>query len=91
MSWLLALAAGLAGALLVYLASPRQNWRVVPSAWQWRAAGLALVAVSLLAWCRAAGSVAGVAAALTTLMLAWVLAPYIGWWLARRQQRGARR
>ena len=93
---LLALACGVAGASLAYLASPKQNWGVPARARVLRWPGLVLSLVSLLPWCRVTGLAAGIAAALTTLMLAWVLAPYLGWWLrqpsrARAARQGGQR
>lgn len=90
MSALLALFAGVAGALLVYLSSPRQNWRALAVAGTMRLAGAVLCVLSLLAWCRSAGTAAGIAASLTTLMLAWVAAPYLGWWWLSRRRRFGR-
>ncbi|PWK82729.1 hypothetical protein [Fulvimonas soli] len=77
---LLALALCLGGALLFYLASPQQRLRRAALPPRWRLAALLLAAAGALAWCRAAGPGPGLFAALTALMLGWVLLPYLGWW-----------
>lgn len=88
MTPLLAFACGVIGAWLVYLASPKQNWGVAVRGRALRWAGGVLSLVSLPAWCHAVGVAAGIATGLTTLMLVWVLAPYLGWWV--RQPAHAR-
>ena len=81
---LLAFLAGGLGAVLVYLGGAQQNWLARRPVVPLRLPGALLCLLSLLAWCHAAGVAAGTGAALTTLMLAWVAAPYAGWWLRRR-------
>ena len=89
-SMLAAIGLGVVGALLVYLASPKQNWQARPFVTAARVAGAVALLVAVLLWCRALGVGAGIAAALTMTMFVWVLAPYAGWWwLARRRgERG---
>ncbi|HET6433673.1 hypothetical protein [Dyella sp.] len=84
MSLLGATALVLAGAWLIYLGSPAQNWLRAPLARLPRRSGALLLALSVMLWCRILGVGAGIAAFITLVMLAWVLAPYLGWWLGRR-------
>jgi drug/metabolite transporter (DMT)-like permease len=85
-SVLAAIGLGVAGALLVYLSSPKQNWQARPFVTAARVAGAVALLGAVLLWCRALGVGAGIAAALTTIMFAWVLAPYAGWWFAARRR-----
>ena len=76
-----------AGALLLYLASPRQRLRAVPlPAWT-RLAALACAASGAGAWVDVLGIGAGLFAALTTLMLGWVGLPYAAWYAGREERR----
>jgi len=75
-----ALLATLAGAVLVYLASGQQRLRASSLPVSARLAGWLLVALGTLGWCYDAGTGAGITAALTALMLTWVLLPYVAWW-----------
>lgn len=84
-----ALVLSLAAALACYLASAQQNWLRAPLPRFVRWVALALGGVSLALWWHVAGAGAGITAALTTIMLAWTLAPYLGWWW--RHGRGAGR
>ena len=77
---LCALLATLAGAVLVYLASSQQRLRASSLPVSARLAGWLLVALGTLGWCYDAGTGAGITAALTALMLTWVLLPYLAWW-----------
>ena len=77
---LFALLATLAGAVLIYLASSQQRLlpACLPVAARW--SGWLLVALGTAGWCHDSGVGVGIAAALTTLMLSWVLLPYLAWW-----------
>ena len=81
-----ALLSTLAGAWLVYLASPRrlllQTRRRVPLM---RFAAGVLIAIGTAIWLTVAGTGAGIAAVLSVLMLAWVALPYFAWWRQRAQ------
>ena len=79
---LCALLLTLAGAALVYLASARQRLRAVPLPRPARAIGWLSMLAGLVAWLFASGAGAGAASALTAIMLAWVLLPYVVWWRA---------
>lgn len=68
------------GAVLVYLSHQRQRLLRAPSPARTGIAGTAAIFTSLWIWQAASGIAAGLAGALTTLMLAWVLLPYIAWW-----------
>lgn len=91
MMTLAALCLTLLAALLAYLSSPRQNWRETPLPRPTRLVAGALWLAGTALWWLASGPGTGISAALTAAMLAWVLAPYLGWWLGRQVQRGARR
>lgn len=78
----------LAGAVLVYLTSGHQRLRRAPLPMAARIAGWLLMLAGTLAWLADAGLGAGVAGALTAVMLAWVLLPYLAWW---RHDAGAER
>ncbi|RDI99445.1 hypothetical protein DVT68_00860 [Dyella solisilvae] len=82
MSSLIALLPILAGATLVYLTSTQQRLRLAPLPAAARAAGWLLIAMGTLYWWRMAGAGAGIAGALSALMLAWVALPYLAWWRA---------
>jgi hypothetical protein len=75
-----ALLLGMAGAALVYLASARQGLLAQPLPAGTRIPAAILLAASAAAWVEAAGIGAGIVAALTCWMLAWVLLPYLAWW-----------
>lgn len=77
---LCALLLTLAGSALVYLASARQRLRATPLPPPIRAIGWLLMLGGLAAWLFASGVGAGSASALTAIMLAWVLLPYLAWW-----------
>ncbi len=91
---LVALAAGtgIAGAALLYLASPQQAWRAA-GPWPARArgwpGGLCLL-ISLLALLQLLGALAATFTWLTLLMLVWSLMPFLGAWRARNRKRAAR-
>jgi len=70
----------LAGGTSIYLASPQQQWRAQPWPPIARWAGWLLVGMSLAAWIVAEGTGVGITATLSTLMLVWVLLPYLSWW-----------
>lgn len=78
-------------ALVFYLTCSQQNWRRAPWPRPLRWVALVAGAASLVLWWMAAGPGAGISAALTAAMLAWTLAPYLGWWWHARTRRGERR
>ena len=79
-----ALLSTFAGAWLVYLASPRRLLlQTRRRAQLMRCAGGVLIAIGTAIWLAVAGTGAGLAAALTVLMLAWVALPYFAWWRQR--------
>ncbi|WP_201314071.1 hypothetical protein [Dyella sp. EPa41] len=82
MTVLCALLLTLAGAALVYLASARQRLRAMPLPGPARAIGWLSMLAGLVVWLFAYGVGAGTASALTAIMLAWVLLPYVAWWRA---------
>lgn len=77
---LCALLATLSGALLIYLTHPQQRLRRSALPVAVRVAGCMLLLASTLAWCDVSGAGAGMASALTTMMVAWVMLPYLAWW-----------
>ncbi|HDS1010383.1 TPA: hypothetical protein ACOEN9_000021 [Stenotrophomonas maltophilia] len=84
----LASAAGVVGAWLFYLASPKQQWRHAgpwPVRGKW-IPGSTLSLVSLAMFLSLMGSGAAFFTWLTILMLVWSAAPFLGVWRAR--QRG---
>lgn len=62
-----------------YLASPHRHWQPGPVRY-WKWAAVLLVAAGLAAWIAALGPVAGVFACVTTLMLGWMVMPWIALW-----------
>ena len=70
----------LSSAVLIYLASAHQRLRVSPLPTRARWGGWFLFAVGMGFWCDETGIGPGVTAALTALMLTWVLLPYVAWW-----------
>lgn len=80
---LCALLTTLSGALLIYLSHPQQRLLHIPAPRLGQAAGSGLLLMGIFAWCKALGVGAGVASALTTVMFAWALLPYIAWWSGR--------
>lgn len=76
----IALSLMFAGALLVYLASEQQRLRQRSLSYTGRRIGWLLLAAGMACWMHEAGVGAGIAAALTTLMLIWVTLPYLAWW-----------
>ena len=82
---LLATAAGIAAALLSYLASPQQLLRARgpwPARRRWWPATLCALA-SLLAMLRLLAPLEAVFAWCVLLMLGWSVAPFLGLWRAR--------
>lgn len=77
----------LVGGTSIYLASQQQQWRAKPLPRLARWLGWLLVALGMAAWIAADGAGVGITAALSTLMLAWVVLPYLSWW--RRTARKA--
>lgn len=87
--WMVMAAAlsGLAGAWLMYLASPQQRWLahvLRPARLGWLGALCLLMSLGLLlSWM---GSMAAVATWLVLAMLAWTTAPFLGAWRAQRRR-----
>lgn len=77
---LCALLLSIAGAVLAYLASARQSLLVRPLPAAMRGVAAVLLVLGAAAWIKAAGTGAGISAALTCWMLGWVLLPYLAWW-----------
>lgn len=75
-----ALLLNLAGAVLVYLASGQQQLLKSQLHITARLAGWLLIFAGTACWMIVAGTGAGISAALTSLMLAWVMLPYLAWW-----------
>ena len=75
-----ALLLNLAGAALVYLASGQQKLLKTRLRVTARLTGWVLIMAGTVCWLIVAGTGAGISAALTTLMLAWVILPYLAWW-----------
>ncbi len=88
----LAAGAGIAGAVLLYLASPQQSWRAA-GPWPVRArgwpGGLCLL-ISLLALLQLLGALAATFTWLTLLMLVWSAMPFLGAWRSRHRRRPTR-
>lgn len=85
---LLAALAGTLGTMLLYVASPQQQWRAAgpwPSRRRWLP-GSACLALSLALLLPVMGSGAAVFAWLTLLMLVGSAAPFLGAWRARRRR-----
>ena len=85
MTTLCALLLSLAGATLVYLSSKQQQLLASPLSRAPRLAGWAMILGSFACWSIVAGTGPGITAALTALMLAWVLLPYLAWWRKANQ------
>lgn len=85
---LFALLLTFAGAALVYLASARQGLRATPLSKSARVMGWLLILAGTSAWLHAAGVGAGIAGALTAVMLTWVTLPYVAWWRTTRVPAG---
>lgn len=77
----------LAGGTSIYLASKQQQWRAQPLPRMALWTGWVLLGLGTTAWIIADGIGVGVTAALSTLMLSWVMLPYLSWW--RRAARKA--
>lgn len=79
------------GAMLMYLVSPQQQWRV-RGPWPerggvWPGSLCTLLSLALL-WPHL-GAAAAVSTWLTLLMLVWTVAPFLGAWRARARTRRA--
>ncbi|WP_313927639.1 hypothetical protein [Pseudoxanthomonas sp.] len=90
--WLaiLATVSGCAAALLLYLASPQQQWRAAgpwPSRHGWWP-GTLLALVSLVAAMQVVAKMEAVFAWSVLLMFVWSIAPFIGAWRARSRAGG---
>ncbi|WP_143074074.1 hypothetical protein [Roseateles sp. YR242] len=85
---MLALLQGLAGAVMVYLASPHQRWCAVawPPAARW--SGLAVWLLSLVPWWQAMRPLAAVFACCAWSMLLFGALPAVGAWCQVRKTRG---
>jgi hypothetical protein len=68
------------GAVVVYLSHERQRLLRAALPFGARIAGTVAIFASIWIWWAASGMAAGIAGALTTLMLAWVAMPYLAWW-----------
>jgi len=79
---LCALLLTLSGAVLVYLASAQQRLRAASLPGVARLVGWLLLAAGTACWGYDAGIGPGITAALTLLMLTWVVLPYLAWWRA---------
>lgn len=87
-AFLAGLALVLGGCLAFYLAAPNQRWRARPlPARPARVAAALLLAGGLLALLRALQAVPAVFVLLTWMMLLWVLLPYLGALLPRKEGR----
>lgn len=89
MTWL-ALMLNLFCAGLLYLVHPNQNWLPQALPARLRHPAVCFWLASLLPWCHAFGLSAGPAAWLTTSMLVWATAPYLGWLRHARLARASR-
>ena len=78
----------LSGAVLVYLASAQQRLRAVSLPASARGLGWLLVLLGTACWWYATGVGPGITAALTMLMLTWVLLPYLAWWRTETAEVG---
>lgn len=88
---ILATALCLLGTLLLYLASPQQQWREAgpwPARRPWWP-GIACLFGSLLLFLRLLAPVEAVAGWSVLAMLAWSLWPFLGAWRARARAREA--
>ena len=77
----------LVGGTGIYLVSRQQQWLAEPLPRMARWISWLLVALGVAAWIVADGTGVGITAALSSLMLVWVLLPYLSWW--RRTLRKA--
>jgi uncharacterized membrane protein YfbV (UPF0208 family) len=71
------------GAVLVYLSHKKQRLLRAALPFGSRLAGTVTIFASVWIWWAASGAAAGVAGALTALMLSWVALPYLAWWRGR--------
>ncbi|ENO89965.1 hypothetical protein [Thauera linaloolentis] len=77
---------GVAGAWLLYLASPRQQWLAHRSSPRVSAGvGTALLLLSLALLLSMMGATEAVASWMVLVMLVWTLAPFLGAWRAGRR------
>jgi len=87
--WMVLLSAvsGAAGAWLLYLASPQQQWLVSRPSPRALAlpAGVSLL-LSLALMLSMMGAMAAVASWMVLVMLVWTAAPFIGAWRARQRR-----
>lgn len=72
------------GAATIYLSHPQQGLLRTAMPGATRAIGTMAIIAGTWLWCVASGLAAGVAGALTNLMLVWVLLPYLTWWRGRK-------
>jgi len=87
--WMVLLSAlsGVAGAWLLYLASPQQLWsarRPSPRGLAWLGSGCLLLSLVLLL--SMMGAMAAVASWMVLAMLVWTAAPFVGAWRARQRR-----
>ena len=71
------------GAVLVYLSHSRQRLLHAPLPFGARIAGTTTIFASVWIWWTVSGAAAGIAGALTALMLTWVSLPYLAWWYGK--------
>ncbi|MHC1479569.1 hypothetical protein ACYJW8_04905 [Frateuria aurantia] len=81
----LALILGIGGSGLCYLSHPNQNLLRCGLPRSCRLLAGLLLLGGLLCWCWQLGISAGLFAWLVTIMLSWVIPPYLGWLLGARQ------
>jgi hypothetical protein len=79
-----ALLLGFLGAAAIYFSHPQQRLLREALPFGYRLIGVPAIVASVWCWCMVSGTAAGVAGALTSLMLAWVVLPYLAWWRDRR-------
>ena len=80
---LLAFLLCLLGAGGIYLASQRQGLLASPLPPRTRSLSLLLALTGLASWIAIEGIGVGLCAALSSLMLTWVVLPYLAWWRCR--------
>jgi hypothetical protein len=72
------------GAAAIYVSHPQQRLLRKALPVGCRLIGASAILAGFWCWCVASGAAAGVAGALTSLMLAWVALPYLAWWRDRQ-------
>jgi hypothetical protein len=72
------------GATAIYFSHSQQRLLSKALPVGYRLIGASAILAGFSCWCVASGVAAGVAGALTSLMLAWVTLPYLAWWRDRQ-------